>query len=315
MIGTMKKIIADPVKTVAGALIWALFAILTVPDSGVAGTIINNGDVIEISVMNHPEFSGRYVVNAQGIIDYPLYADEPVANMSTIEMMNDLTFRLARHIDNPLVLISIIDKPEITVTVLGQVTNPGLVTTYEGATIQEVLKAAGGPLSSGADLARIKIIHNDRVRGTEMFDLENFLLEGNLGKLPRLEANDIVMVLAEERSKKVKIIGAVQKPGFITLEEKISLFELVYLAGGPTEKADLSRVRRFTREDDGKTTEEVIDLQQYLDKGKMDDIPVIMEGDVVIVYTRWFDWRTMLTVLNNTLLFIVTIQAFAGIFK
>jgi protein involved in polysaccharide export with SLBB domain len=280
-----------------------------------SSTIIKNGDVLDIHVMQHPEFSGRYTVNDQGVIDYPLYAEEPVVNISTVEMMNDLTFRLARHVDNPLVLITIIDKPEITITVLGQVVNPGPVKTFDGATIQEVLISAGGPTPSGADLARIKIIHNDKGRAADVFNLESFLQKGNVEDLPRLEADDIVIVLAQEKSKKVKVIGAVQKPGLFTLEEKMNLFELIYLAGGPTEKADLSRVRRFTRQSDEKVTEEIVDIQGYIDKGRMDNIPDVMEGDVVIVYGKWFDWKTLLTVLNNTLLFIVTIQAFAGIFK
>ena len=46
--------------------------------------------------------------------------------------MNELTLRLARHIDNPLVLVSIVEKPEITLTVLGQVLNPGPVKAIQG---------------------------------------------------------------------------------------------------------------------------------------------------------------------------------------
>ncbi|MBN1577201.1 MAG: polysaccharide export protein [Chitinispirillaceae bacterium] len=281
----------------------------------VGASIIKTGDVLDITVLQHPEFSGRYTVNERGFIEYPLLGEEPVINISVTELMNDLTFLLARHIDNPLVLITIIDKPEITVTVLGQVVDPGPVKTFEGASIQEVLKAAGGPTPSRADLARIKIIHHDKSRTPDLFNLDSFLVNGNVDDLPHLQADDIVIVLAEGKSRKVKVIGAIQKPGLFELEEKMNLFEVIYLAGGPTEKADLSRVRRFTRQENDNVTEEVIDLQGYIDKGRMDKIPVVMEGDVIIVYAKWFDWKTLLTVLNNTLLVIVTIQAFAGIFK
>ena len=280
-----------------------------------SASIIKSGDVIDIQVVGHPEFSGRYTVDDHGMVDHPLLADDPVVNVSTVELMNDLAFRLAPHCDNPLVLVSIIDKPEITVTVLGQVMDPGPITTFKGATIQEVLKKAGGPTPTGADLSRIRIIHNNSSDAPELFNMESFLSKGNVEELPRLEADDIVIVLALEKSRKVKVIGAVQKPGLFTLEEKMNLFEVIYLAGGPTEKSDFSRIRRFTRQENGNVTEEVIDMQMYIDKGRMDDIPDVLEGDVIIVYSRWFDWRTVLTVLNNTLLFIVTIQAFAGIFN
>jgi hypothetical protein len=100
-----------------------------------------------------------------------------------------------------------------------------------------------------------------------------------------------------------------------SLKEKMNLFEVIYLAGGPSEKADLSRVRRFTKNTDGKVIEEIVDIRNYIDGGRMENIPEVNEGDVIIVYSKWLDWKTTLTVLNNTLLFIVTIQAFAGIFK
>lgn len=277
--------------------------------------LIKISDVLEIKVLEHPEFSGRYTVDKLGLIDYPLLAEVPVVNITTVELMNDLTFRLARHIDNPLVIVSVIEKPEISVSVLGQVITPGPVLTFEGATVQEVIMLAGGPLAEQADLRRIKIIHADNSREPDLFDLESFLLNGNVDDLPRLSAGDIVIVLGLEKTRKVKVIGAVQKPGLFTLDEKMNLFEIIYLAGGPTEKADLTRIRRFTRQENGNVSEEILDIQNYIDKGRMDNIPEVMEGDVIIVYSRWFDWKTVLTVLNNTLLFIVTIQAFAGIFK
>lgn len=277
--------------------------------------IIKIGDVLDIQVLSHEEFSGYYQVNENGTIDYPLIADEQVANISTSELMNDLTYRLAKHIDNPLVLVSIIKKPEIAVTVLGEVVNPGMVKTIQGATLQEVIKSAGGPVENSADLSRVKIVHANHSQSPEIFNLKKFLIDGDLDGMPLLEAGDVVIVLSQERAKKVKVIGSVQKPGIFTLEDKMNIFELIYLAGGPSEKADLSRVRRLSQSDEGKTIEEVIDVQSYIDKGKMDNMPLVSEGDVIIVYSRWFDWKTLMTILNNSLLFIVAIQTFAGVFK
>jgi protein involved in polysaccharide export with SLBB domain len=228
--------------------------------------------------------------------------------------MNDLTLKLAKHIDNPLVVISLVQKPEITVIVLGQVKMPGPVKTYQGATLQEVLQAAGGPLET-ANLEKIKILHkNAPEESAEYYNLKSFLQKGNLSEMPKLKPDDTVILLAVERSSKVKVIGAVNKPGFFDLPEKMNLFELIYMAGGPSERGDLSKVRRFFQVN-GKTMEEVINVQAFLDKGDMDNIPQVSPGDVVIVYARWYDWRTILSVLNNVLLFVVAIQAFGGAFK
>lgn len=273
--------------------------------------IIKVGNVLDIQVQGHPGFSGRYTVSASGTIDYPLLADETIVNISTAELMNELTFRLAKHVDNPLVLISVVEKPNIIVTVLGKITNPGPVETYLGASIQEVIQLAGGPAENAA-IDSIKIIHkggNDQT--AEYFNLKTFLKDGKVENMPKLEPNDIVILLSQTRTTKVKVIGAVNQPGFFDLDEKINVFELIYLAGGPAEKADLSRVRRFFKSE-GKTMEEVLNIQSYLDKGEMDNIPLVEEGDVIIVYSRWFDWKILLSILTNVLLFIVTIQSLRG---
>jgi protein involved in polysaccharide export with SLBB domain len=276
--------------------------------------IIKPGDVLDIVVQAHPEFSGRFTVTETGTIDYPLLADELIVNITTSELMTDLTLKLAKHIDNPLVVISIVLKPEITVYALGQVKLPGPVKTYLGATLQEVLQQAGGPLET-ANLEKVKILHkNSSDESAEYCNLKMFLTEGNMRDMPQLKPDDVIILLALQKSNKVKVIGAVNKPGFFDITEKTNIFELVYLAGGPTERGDLTKIRRFSQQN-GKTIDEAINVQTFLDKGDMDNMPQVSPGDVVMIYERWYDWRTILSVLNNVLLFIVTIQAFGGVFK
>ncbi|MBN1600809.1 MAG: polysaccharide export protein [Chitinispirillaceae bacterium] len=282
--------------------------------SSSSAAVITRGSVLDIQVLQHPEFSGRFAVSENGTIEYPLLADVPIADVTTSELMNDLTLRLIRHVDNPLVLVSIVQDLPVVIEVLGQVVNPGHITITKGASLQEVLKIAGGPLES-ADLSRIKIIYHDRPRTPIMYDFDKFTKQGDIENMPTLQADDQVIVLARERTKKVKVIGAVRKPGLFTLDEKMNLFEIIYLAGGPDEKADLSKIRRFSQKSDTTTNEELLDIQSYIDNGKMDDIPLVNEGDIIIVYSKWFDWKTLLTVLNNALLFVVTIQTFAGLLE
>lgn len=275
------------------------------------GGLIKVGSVLDIQVQSHPEFSGTYTVNSSGTIEYPLLADETIINISTAELMNELNFRLAKHIENPLVLISIVEKPKIMVTVLGQVVKPGPIKTYLGVSLQEVIAQAGGPIEN-ANIDSIKIIHKGKNnKSAEYFNLKSFMKTGNIDNMPILQPEDVIIVLSQLQTKKVKVIGAVNKPGFFDIEESINVFELIYLAGGPAEKADLSRVRRFFKSED-KTLEEVLNIQAFIDKGKMDDIPIVQEGDVIIVYSKWFDWKILLSILSNVLLFIVTIQSIRG---
>jgi len=292
-------------------IVMYLMAVSVIVNAG----IIRNGNVLDIQVIEHPELSGRYVVNNEGKIDYPLMADEKITDMSTTELTNELTFRLARNIINPLVLISIVGKPEIEITVLGEVLKPGAVKVFQGATVQEAIMNAGGPVVKSADLANIKVIHKKRPDVPEIFNFQQFLQDGDMEKMPELAADDIVIVTTKKENNNVKVIGAVQKPGIFELTDTLNVFEIIYMAGGPAEKADFTRIRRLSSNSGDRIDEELIDLQSYIDQGKMDKIPKVNSGDVIIVYTKWFDWKTMLAVLNNTLLIIVTNQTFAGLFK
>jgi len=293
------------------SIVMYLMAVCVIVNAG----IIRNGNVLDIEVIEHPELSGRYIVNDEGKIDYPLIADEKITNISTTELTNELTFKLARNFDNPLVLISIVENPEIEITVLGEVLKPGAVRITQGASVQEAIMNAGGPVVKSADLTNIKVIHKNRPNVPEIFNFQQFLRDGDVEKMPLLAADDIVIVMTKKGNNNVKVIGAVQKPGIFELTDTLNLFEVIYMAGGPVEKADFSRIRRLSSSSGDRVDEEIIDLQSYIDQGKMDKIPEVNPGDVIIVYSRWFDWKTMLAVLNNALLIIVSIQAFAGVFK
>ena len=293
-------------KTIKISLLFLmLFAVAALP------AIIKVGNTLQISVQGHSELSGTFTVDESGVIDYAPVSDEPVVNITTGELARTITFRVAKYVDNPLVTVSVLDKPEITVTLLGEIAHAGPLKTYLGVTVQEVIQAAGGPTPM-ADVERVKIVHkNGSDESAEFFNMKRFLTIGNIDSVPRMQPDDVVILLSQERTQKIKVIGGVVRPGFYDLTEKMTVFEIIYLAGGPAEKADLSRVRRFFAQN-GKTMEEVLDIQAFIDKGEMDNIPTVQAGDVVIVYSKWFDWKTLLSILNNTLLFIVTIKAFGG---
>jgi polysaccharide export outer membrane protein len=273
--------------------------------------------MVGITVASHPEYSGTYGIAEDGTIDYPLLAGEYVVGISTAELRREITFQLAKHLENPLVSVRIKENPDITVVMLGQVAQPGPVTTYKGATVQEAIAAAGGGTDK-ADYTRIKLVRGDSTMHTRFFNMKEFMKQGSMEHMPTLRNNDRVILLSKGRSAKVKVIGAVEKPGFFELEEPLTIFEVIYMAGGPTKKADLSRVRRLSKQQEQEeehTAEEIIDVRRYIDRGNMEEMPTVTRGDVIIVYSKWFDWNTMLSVMNNALLFIVTVQNLSGVFK
>lgn len=263
--------------------------------------ILQPGDVLDILVSDHPELTKTVIIKEDGTIDYPLFEDKPISEMSTDEVRELLTFRLAKNIENPFVIISKTKDVPILVRVLGQVAKPGMVKLIKGATLQEVINASGGP-TDFANLVSIKIIREKGSDADALYvNYRDFLEKGELSVLPEIRHNDTVILLAAPRNLKVKILGSVSKPGYYSIQGQTNLFDAIYLAGGPAEKADLSRVRHILK-DGEKDVDQVVDLQRYIDKGNMDDIPLVNEGDVIIVYKRFFSWSVFLNIVRDTVM-------------
>lgn len=275
--------------------------------------ILRAGDALEIYVADHKELTRRVVIAPNGTIDYPYFADRSILGMTPEEVADLLTFRLAKSITNPFVLVTTITSLPISIRVLGQVNKPGLVELPKGATMQEVLIAAGGP-TEFANLAEIRLI---REKAAEIdaikVNFRSFMEKGDLSLLPELRNNDTVILLSQPRDLKIKVLGAVGHPGYYAIQGgETTVFDAIYLAGGPEEKANLSKVRHVLRAEDGKTLDQIVDLQKYIDKGQMDDIPKVKEGDAIIVYKKMFTWGTFLSFVRDALMLFTAYHVFAG---
>lgn len=260
--------------------------------------VIKPGMYLNIVVKNDKDLSQIVRVNDNGTIDYPLYQDMSITGKTTSELQDLLTYKLAKVVESPLVLVSVITENPINLYVLGQVKKPGLVTALPKANLQEVLMLAQGPTEQ-ADLSRVKIVHRNLGDETaNYYDLQRFLSSGDLSLLPNLEDGDRIIFLSSKKSKYIKVLGAVNKPGFYPLTEAASVFDMIYLAGGPTAEANLNKVRIMSAPG-GQKSDFLLDMQKFIDEGKTENLPLLGEGDVIIVYAKSFTWEKSLAVVRD----------------
>jgi polysaccharide export outer membrane protein len=115
------------------------------PESG-GGYTVGPGDVISVQVFSHPEMSGRSRVRADGKLSIPLLGDvaaagkEPPALARAIE--EQLTTRNLAVAARATVLLE--ERAQLRVSVLGEVTRPGLYALDPDAGLAEALASAGG---------------------------------------------------------------------------------------------------------------------------------------------------------------------------
>jgi protein involved in polysaccharide export with SLBB domain len=265
----------------------------------VAARGIKPGDVLEISVAGSEALSKKVEVNENGTVDYPLLQDRPLTGLSVREVMDMLTLAVAKVEPNNMVVVNLLSEYKLKVSVLGQVKKPGMVLVNKGASLQEVLLASEANTEL-ADFSNIKLIRKDKGFDDAVnVDLEKFLATGDPAVLPVVESGDTYIVLKAKQSKTIKVLGAVRNPGFFAAAPNANLFDMIQVAGGQMENADLSKVRHITTID-GKRIDTVVDLREFWeDLGATDRIPKVKEGDMVIVYKKTITWSVFMDYIRD----------------
>lgn len=164
-------------------------------------------------------------------------------------------------------LLRIIAPAKITVTVLGQVKNPGAVKIREGSTPVDAL-AEAGDITEKPDRVRISLVRGAITEKLKWGDATVTLQDG-----------DVIQVEREQLSR-IYVNGQVKNPLAYDLPEGGGVMEAIALAGGPLPSASLGQIT-IVRAKDG--TSERVDLSEAFSKGIVKTNPKLYPGDNVIV--------------------------------
>lgn len=280
----MKKIFSLAIFTL---LITVFFAWIGFAESFLGGAAIPTlptyrigpGDVLDIRVVDSEEWNMQVEVRPDGRISYPATGEIIVAGLSIEELTQKLTYELGpgkRYLKNPQVIINVVRRRPLIAYVLGEVARPGPIELSLGfESARKLLSIVGGPTPQ-ADLRHVKVYRGDG-RKQEFLDLQAGLESGETDTV--IWAGDVVIVPKLD-VQQVGVLGAVGKPGQLTLpanQSKIDLLSLLLEAGGlsqPPEKSEAVILRA-----NGKI--EPVDLVQALNKRA--EVPELGNGDVLWV--------------------------------
>jgi polysaccharide biosynthesis/export protein VpsN len=123
------------------------------------------------------------------------------------------------------------------------------------------------------------------VAGLEPQQIEDLLKKELVGK-KILASPQVTLVVKQYNSKKVSIVGAVQKPGSLPWSEGMKLIDAISLAGGLSSLADGDHVLVTRLVPGAKTVTATVSVDDITD-GKMADIP-LQAGDTIKVGQRVF---------------------------
>jgi protein involved in polysaccharide export with SLBB domain len=283
------------------ALIW--FCCLPVLATS-QSDVIRKGDILEITVLKHPDLSKNVMVQQDGTVDFPLISSIPVDGLSLDEFTEIVKSQSAKYLgETPMVSVRFSQTIQVYVTVLGQVMVPGEYITAKSSTVQGAITRAGG-FTPRAQVDRVKLIREkDGKRETMSVDMHRFFLEGDPSLLPVLEDGDIVVVPGLPGSNDVKVIGEVKSPGSYPVFLGANLLDVILMAGGPTKDASMKKIQLISlSQRDAKGVR--VDLDKLIRSQKTGQIPEVRAGDVVQIPAKR-------PVITTTVSFLKDVSAIA----
>jgi protein involved in polysaccharide export with SLBB domain len=266
--------------------------------------VIRKGDILEITVLKHPDLSKNVMVQQDGTVDFPLISSIPVDGLSLDEFTEIVKSQSAKYLgETPMVSVRFSQTIQVYVTVLGQVMVPGEYITAKSSTVQGAITRAGG-FTPRAQVDRVKLIREkDGKRETMSVDMHRFFLEGDPSLLPVLEDGDIVVVPGLPGSNDVKVIGEVKSPGSYPVFLGANLLDVILMAGGPTKDASMKKIQLISlSQRDAKGVR--VDLDKLIRSQKTGQIPEVRAGDVVQIPAKR-------PVITTTVSFLKDVSAIA----
>lgn len=156
---------------------------------------LGRNDVVQIDVQGQPDFSGTYVINYDGTIQYGFVGDVKSDGLTKEELAAKLTEELKKYVREPSVMVSIVSFNSKAIYILGEVSSPGKY-ALRGDTIpiRDAL-IASGLFTNSAALGRVHIIKADPEHPTDrVLNLDRVFYKGQMKNNIDLVNGDIVVV-------------------------------------------------------------------------------------------------------------------------
>jgi protein involved in polysaccharide export with SLBB domain len=243
--------------------------------------LLGTGDLLTVAVARHPEMSAEEVpVNAAGRVSLPVIGSIDVGGKTVAQVTREIRTKLLVALRRPEVTVTLKQARSRSISVLGSVGNPGVYDLKPGWRVADALAAAGGLT------ARAEIVEGVLARNNETalpLDIPTILRDpGNVSNMV-LASGDTLNIAA--RTVQVSVLGAVQKPGAVGLEQKgsLRLTDALALAGGLSVAPGAARIVITRMQADGSPRTWSISGAALLEQNDQTLNEVLQEGDLVSI--------------------------------
>ncbi len=249
--------------------------------------VLGTDDVIEIAVWNNPDLTKIITIRDDGYISFPLINEVKAEGLTPIELQNEISQRLEKYIKNPTVTVMVREFKKITVSVIGSVQNQGIFQIKPGTRLLEVLAMAG----LNEDAALLEEATLTREESNLQVNVDRLLNQGGHQNYV-LNNGDVIYIPYVKRE--VYILGEVRNPGNYPLDKNTTPADILAMAGGPTDRANLTKVKISHKAEIHEA--EIINLEDYLENDNTGSLLYLQDGDIIqIEEVKNINWEKIFT--------------------
>lgn len=165
-------------------------------------------DVVEITVMRHPEFSGTYPIDQEGKLQYKFVGDMFVSGMTKLELEKKINEIISRYVIAPEVNVTVKEYRSKVFYVLGEVGAPGkYYMRSENISVRDAVVMAGLPTQAAAMRKTRIITPNENGGKVRSVDIYALLYGGDLKKNLIMKPGDFLYVPSTIMAKVFRVIS------------------------------------------------------------------------------------------------------------
>jgi polysaccharide export outer membrane protein len=291
---------------------------MPIPDIG--DYTLGAGDLIQVDILDVPEYSGEYLILNDGTLSLPIIGQLKATGLTVPQLTRLISQKYTPYVQQPLATVSMISPRPMTIAVAGEVNRPGSYIVplavpdsqtrqFQFYKVTQLLQQAGGVTQAG-DISQVEI---RRVNPTEQaftVNLRALLEDGKLDQDVVLRDGDTILVptantldptvvrqittasFAPENIDPfpVIIVGEVFQPGtHIVGEDAVNsgeppkLTEAITLAGGITPLADIRQIELHRLTKKGEKQIITVNLWELLIQGDVDQDVALQTGDSIVI--------------------------------
>jgi polysaccharide biosynthesis/export protein len=253
--------------------------LMTVPED-FAGLKLAPGFELNIMVYDEPDLSAHVRVDQEGNISLPFVKTVQVGGDTVAEAKQRIEdkFRNEGILKNPQITIDVEQFATTSVTVMGEVQNPGKLELLAPHSLLDVIGMTGGETSFAGNEIEIK----RPVNGTMQTSTYHYSRADDGSAIRDVMVNPGETVIVK-RAGIVYVLGGVNRPGGYTMQEsgELNVVQAVSLAQGLVMQAKVGGLRVVQHGANGNPVEVPVSYNKMMD-GKEKPLQ-LAAGDIVYV--------------------------------